>query len=147
MMPPSFDLTKLPAVEYQRALHIHACLWRMDGCCASIEAGVALLQASDAALKKTEEAKKIRQLENWQAMALRDGAITIYNFYQSMLAVDQNLKGCDKIISLMNRTEKRRAKYLFESHFPGCVDMRHAVPTQQNCTLRPSNSKEMRVAG
>ena len=109
--------------------------------CASIEAGLALLQTSDAALKNTVEPTKIRQLENWQAMALRDGAITIYNFYMSLLAVEQNLKGCYKIISLLNRTEKRMAKRLFESYFPRCIDMRHAVAHSAELYATPEQLK------
>jgi hypothetical protein len=41
-------------------------------------------------------------------MALRDGAITIYNFYKDVLAIDNNLKGCTKIISLIDKPESER---------------------------------------
>jgi hypothetical protein len=126
-MFPTFDLSRLPGAEHARALHIHASLWKMNFNCLSIQAGIVLFDRSEASLATTDDQKEIGYLNQWKLMTLRDGAITIYNFYKEMEAIDNNLRHCPQIKRLIDIKKKREIKRLFESYFPYCVDIRHGV--------------------
>jgi len=126
-MLPYFDLSKLPGAEHGPALHIHASLYKMNFFSNSIEAGIELLKRSDEWLAKSDRPAETRKLTHWKAMALRDGAITINNFYEEILAVDNNLKDCPHLRGLIDIEAKRLVKGLFESYFPSCADIRHGV--------------------
>jgi hypothetical protein len=99
----------------------------MNFYCGSIDAGIALLHWCDISRTKADKPKDIRRFEHWKAMALRDGAITINNFYHEILAIDQNLKSIPVMRQQIQMTEKRLAKRLFESSFPSCKAIRHGV--------------------
>jgi hypothetical protein len=141
-VPPTFDLAKLPGSEHTRALHIHASLCKMTFHCHSIEAGVALLERGDALLAKADSTSGIQYVDHWKLMALRDGAITINNFYEEINEIDKNLRKCPTIKRLIDIQQKRKAKRLFEGYFPSCVDLRHGVAHLAEFYGTPEKLKE-----
>ena len=124
---PILDLSKLPGNEHWSAFYIQHALCQMNFVCDAIEAGITLFDRSDEALAKTDKEKETRYLTHCKMIALRDGAISIYNFYKFMQSIDDNINTNPQLRSTIKIDEKRMAKKLFESYFPFCEELRHGV--------------------
>jgi hypothetical protein len=121
------DLTKLPGAEHSHALRIQDSLYRLGFYCRSIEAVIALFQMCDTHDESTNDRKDKQYLGHWKIMALHHGAITINNFYEQLLSIDDNLQLAPTIKGSIDINQRRSIKKLFESYFPFCADVRHSV--------------------
>lgn len=82
---------------------------------------------------KCEQAKKIGSKStrgnwrNWQFVAARDGAISIYNFSEAISSVKLSLHECPYLKFRLNNSRITAAQRQFKCDFPYAVTLRHSV--------------------
>jgi hypothetical protein len=110
-------------------------VWRMSCCLADIAsylkdfgAAVGLfLFCEKESKKQITNPQFADNLNRWQLIACRDGAMTIYHFYKSMQAVRRSMKVCPTIMKSADHESLRDANRIFEFYFPTFAKIRHAV--------------------
>jgi hypothetical protein len=109
----------------QKALQLvgHA-LDNLDYYFRCLEADLQLFDKCAAELRRKPARQRWR---DWQFVAARDGAINIYNFYESMRSLGASLHECPHVKSRLNYNAIKLAQKNFKEEFPNVEQIRHAV--------------------
>lgn len=67
------------------------------------------------------------QLRGWQRVAGRDASLTVFHFGKTMQGVGEAFKGCPTFRTLVDHTQLRGSRRMFEKTFPDYIAIRNAV--------------------
>lgn len=114
---PLVDVSSLPESQQSAARAVDYALAGLDYYALNFKAALDLFDSCKLHLRKhtTKESKKWR---DWQFIAARDGALSIYHFGWSMTAIDESLALCPNLRKHIAISERRKFRKLFNCHFP-----------------------------
>lgn len=70
---------------------------------------------------------RFKLFQEWQSIAARDGAISIFNVIEAMNGIKSSVFACPSIRALVDRGAFGEAERILEGRFPDYVSIRHAV--------------------
>jgi hypothetical protein len=132
--PPDIYQSLLPQAERDDAHRFSSGLHDLSRWVGSFEAAVALFESAAALLgpvREREKAVGVGKEEGtvleWQHIAARDGAMSIYHFGKMFEASRASIGKMPTVLAKHDKMLSRQARKLFEQHFPNFLDIRHAV--------------------
>ena len=149
---PMLRLERLPEAERDNAWAISGTLSTLSSLVFQFRTALQLLDFSKANRKPLvglgecfwgedfqERADHNEVMAQWSMMAARSGSIYIYEFHQSVKAVDNQLAKCPSLRALINREARKRANALFDSSFPDFAKVRHFAAHGSEMTSYPDD--------
>jgi hypothetical protein len=127
----TIDLRGVPRQEWEGVSHLERVLDSLDYFVGSFRAAVALFDFSRAqvirAIKSQEERKTIsKDIREWQFIAARDGAMSIYHIGKVLKEIYPLLNKCPTILARTDRHSLRITRKKFLSFFPNFENIRHS---------------------
>lgn len=86
-------------------------------------------------------------LVNWQRIAARDGAMSIYHFFESMGAAKACLNKCKTAVVKTNKERFKEAKTIFKKAFPISRDLRDSVAHPHEFSFSQENLRKHGFTG
>ena len=157
--PPQLDRSKIPPEEMPAFLHaveLLASLARFDR---EFRNAVLLFDASFQENQELVRAVERGQLDfrtldlatdtlsAWQAIAARDGALTIYHFGNTIEAVRKSLHACPTLDRLVDHARLKHASAEFRKEFPRYEAIRHVVGHAADFAASPKKKDTHSVKG
>jgi len=103
-----------------------------------------ILNSSDRSDAKTQKLEtQIRTLTAWQGIGARDAAASINHVRHVLTRI--HFKECPTLGSLVDQQQLRRARRLFDSHFPMATDTRNAVSHSSDMLTKAQYTERLYV--
>jgi hypothetical protein len=127
--PPNIDRSRIPADQMPAFLHILTLLANLAVYERRLLSAVYLYQYSTQAAREITDFATLElslwTTGNWQMMAARDGALTIYHFGSTIDGIKSSLPSCAALNAHVDHQKIRAACKLFKARFPGDRAIRH----------------------
>jgi hypothetical protein len=128
--PPSIDRSRIPVDQMPAFLHIMSLLADLAVYERRFLLAVYLFEYS---IQAAHEISDFVTLElslwttgDWQSMAGRDGALTIYHFGSTIDGLKNSLPSCPALNAQIDRRTLKDSSRIFEATFPGYIAIRNA---------------------
>ncbi|MGP0093936.1 MAG: hypothetical protein ACLPKB_28935 [Xanthobacteraceae bacterium] len=126
----TIDLRDVPRQEWESVSHLERVLDSLDYFVGSFRAAVALFDFSHAQVRHAIESQKERiiipkDIREWQFIAARDGAMSIYHIGKVLKEINPILNTCPTIRARTNHDLLRITRKKFLSLFPRFESIRH----------------------
>jgi hypothetical protein len=146
---PTIDIKAIPQSERRHIQNLQMLIHRLAGHAHDFVAAIELHNESIAYAIRTAITRGSRESwgGNWMNIAARDGAITIYNFGQTIEAIRSNMRDCPTIMPLIDSRALRTASTLMRKAFPGYEQIRHSVGHAAEFSQSADLMKKHSVAG
>jgi hypothetical protein len=137
-LPPRLNTLGLPAIERESGDSIGRALSALKSYVGQFGAALSLfdnIELQKETLTRNgyggplgrDTLDKLRILRDWQAIAARDGALTIHHFGHAKRGLHAGLRGAPTVRSMIDLSALHAARKLFNSNFPTAAEMRHAT--------------------
>ncbi len=127
--PPSINCNGLPKAERDAASHLFGLFSSLMSYGDDFRSALALFDhcQSEIAKAKSTGVRPSVPLMEWQFIAARDGAMSVFHFGKIFEAVNSCLGRCPTLLGMVNRPILKSARKLLRETFPNVETVRHAV--------------------
>lgn len=125
--PPSICSVGLPNIEQAHARHLQGLLvdlWLQIG---RYRAAVSLCDYADTISLSNKRTPDLGFADDWQQIACRDCALTIYHIKQILDGILTSVHRCPTLLQLIDNQELKNAKRSFRNQFPNPAAARHTI--------------------
>lgn len=111
------------------------------------EAALALFEYSGVLMATQPQSPTARWARQWQFIAGREGALTIYHLGKIIENIGANFPRCPTVLNLIDRDALRTARRRMDELFPKFVALRHAVAHAAELMRDAETTKANAVTG
>jgi hypothetical protein len=146
IFPPRFDLREFPEGERDSVEHIQGLLGRLFGYVNSFDAAIRLAQRSAQEMSQLRDQnpdggyRMPEPLHEYQFVAARDGAMTIYHFACVIDGIRQSRRNAPTLSAMIDDQRIKIAGRLFNTYFPDFERVRHAVAHAAELMATPEST-------